>query len=289
MRTITFLKLLVISILISVNGTTQAQKKSPEFWVDLWQNGLPNSNGMEHEGYNDKKHNFKPSICVYLPAKAQKPTKAVVICPGGGYGHLALRHEGYDWGTYLNSLNIAAIVLRYRMPNGNREVPMSDAYEAIRYVKEHATEWNINPNCIGIMGASAGGHLASTIATHAEDELRPAFQILLYPVISMKQELTHSGSRRRFIGENPTTELEQEFSNELQVDVKTPRTFITWSEDDRTVKPANSHIFYEALKKQNIPVEAKIFPTGGHGWGIKLSFTYHAEMLLALKQWFETF
>lgn len=282
------LRIVCLVLLLSVIGKAYAQNtKLPDspFWVDFWENGLPNTNGMEAQGYDDRKHNFKPGIRVYLPAGAKKPVKAVVICPGGGYEHLALRHEGYDWGTYLNALDIAAIVLRYRMPNGNREVPLSDAYEAIRYTKAHAAEWNIDPDCIGIMGASAGGHLASTIATHAKDELRPAFQILLYPVISMKPELTHRGSRRRFIGEHPTAELEREYCNELQVDVKTPRTFIAWSEDDRTVKPENSRLFYEALKAKNIPVETKIFPTGGHGWGIKLSFAYHAEMLLALKQW----
>lgn len=273
----------------SAVAAQNASVPSSPFWVDLWEEGLPNTNGMEQQGYSDKKHNFKPSLRVYLPAGAKKPAKAVVICPGGGYEHLALRHEGYDWGTYLNALDIAVVVLRYRMPNGNREVPLSDACEAIRYTREHAARWNIDPDCIGIMGASAGGHLASAIATHAPQELRPAFQILLYPVISMKPELTHRGSRKRFIGENPTPALEREFCNELQVNADTPRAFITWSEDDRTVKPENSRLYCEALKAKNIPVETKVFPTGGHGWGIKLSFAYHAEMLLALKQWLESF
>lgn len=157
----------------SVNVTSM---QSP-FDIDLWEKGLPNSNDKEPEGYDDKKHNYKPSVRVFLPA-SEKPAKAILICPGGGYDHLAMKDEGYDWALYFNKRSIAAVVLKYRMPNGNPEVPVSDAYEAMRYIKEHAKEWNILPDSIGIMGSSAGGHLASTVATRAPTKLRPAFQIL---------------------------------------------------------------------------------------------------------------
>lgn len=256
--------------------------------IDLWQSGLPNTNGMESQGYDDKKHNFKPCIRIYLP-KSGQPTKAIVICPGGGYEHLVMSHEGYSWGSFFNEQGIAAIVLKYRMPNGNREVPMSDAYEAIRIVKENATKWNIDPHYIGIMGASAGGHLASTIATHAPEDLRPAFQILFYPVISLDPKYTHRGSRLRFIGENPTSELEKEFSNELQVNAHTPRAFMALSDDDKGVKPINSIKYYTALKENNIPASMYIYPSGGHGWGIKDNFKFKNEMLAELKAWLKTF
>lgn len=256
--------------------------------IDLWKNGLPNTNGMESQGYDDKKHNFKPCIRVYLP-KTSQPARAVVICPGGGYEHLAMSHEGYAWGDFFNEQGIAAIVLKYRMPNGNREVPMSDAYEAIRYTKEHATEWNINPDDIGIMGFSAGGHLASTIATHAPEDLRPTFQILFYPVISMEPIFTHRGSRKRFVGDDATKELEKEFSNEFQVTSFTPKAFITLSDDDRGVKPMNSIRYYSALKEKGVPAAMHIYPSGGHGWGIKNSFKFRNEMLAELKAWLASF
>lgn len=175
------------------------------------------------------------------------------------------------------------------MPNGNREVPMSDAYEAIRYAKEHASEWNINPDCIGIMGFSAGGHLASTVATHASEELRPAFQILFYPVISMESKYGHGGSCRQFLGEKATEELKKEFSNEYQVDSLTPRAFIALSDDDRGVVPMNSIRYYSALKEKEIPAAIYIYPSGGHGWGMKDSFKFRNEMLMELKAWLMTF
>lgn len=293
MKAIVLLKTCIVAVLLMASsGSMSAQqaKQLPAspFWVDLWQDGLPNSNGMESQGYSDEKSNFKPSIRVYLPRKVKQPVKAVVVCPGGGYAHLALNHEGYDWGAFFNGQGMAAIVLRYRMPNGHREVPLSDAYEAMRYTREHAAEWGIDPACIGIMGSSAGGHLASTVATHAPDRLRPAFQILLYPVISMNPALTHAGSRHNLLGDNPSAELEKELSNDLQVDKKTPPAFIALSDDDLVVKPENSRLYYEALRSHHIPAVLKTYPTGGHGWGSNLNFEYHPEVFMALKDWLKT-
>jgi acetyl esterase/lipase len=272
----------------------RSQEKSvstpkPSFTIDLWENGLPNSNGMESQGYDDEKGNFKPCITVYLPKKTSNPTKAVVICPGGGYQRLAMAHEGYDWSPFFNNLGIAVIVLKYRMPYGHPEVPISDAYEAIRLTKTFAKKWNINPDCIGIMGSSAGGHLASAVATHAPAELRPAFQILFYPLITMNEEGNPGGSRERFLGTNSTPELEKLYSNELQVNEATSRAFIALSDDDKMVKPINSVKYYEALQQHAIPASLHIYPSGGHGWSIKESFKYHLEMLMELKSWFGTF
>lgn len=268
----------------SVNVTSM---QSP-FDIDLWEKGLPNSNGKEPEGYDDKKHNYKPSVRVFLPA-SEKPAKAILICPGGGYDHLAMKDEGYDWALYFNKRSIAAVVLKYRMPNGNPEVPVSDAYEAMRYIKEHAKEWNILPDSIGIMGSSAGGHLASTVATHAPAKLRPAFQILFYPVITMGGRNVHQGSKKHLLGENPDAKLVKKYSNEWQVNRKTPRAFIALSGDDQSVKPVHSESYHKALKAQKIPSEIHIYANGKHGWGYnKRPFAQRAEMMKDLESWLRT-
>ncbi len=283
---LSFLFMFFVCSTVRSQEKTVAVPQSP-FTIDLWGKGLPNSNGMEAQGYDDATYNFKPCITVYLP-KATRPTKAVIVCPGGGYANLAMNHEGHEWAPFFNNLGIAVVVLKYRMPNGNHEVPFSDACEAVRLTKAHAGEWNIHLDCIGIMGSSAGGHLASTVATHAPKELRPAFQILFYPVITMNERETHTGSRINLLGENPTKEMEKLYSNELQVDASTPRAFIALSDDDSGVKPVNSVKYYMALQQQGIPSALYIYPSGGHGWGIRESFKYHIEMLTELRSWLTT-
>ena len=175
---------LFLCLLFSVSLFSYSQE---EFTVKLWPNGLPNTNGKDHLPENYEKGIYTPEIRVFLPNESKATGRAVVAWPGGAYSHLALGHEGYDWAPFYNDLGIAYIVLKYRMPNGNREVPISDALEAMRLIKAHANEWNINPYDFGIMGSSAGGHLASTVATTAPFALRPNFQILFYPVISMQE------------------------------------------------------------------------------------------------------
>lgn len=267
---------------VSSTGKSSSQRS---FDINLWEKGLPNSNGQETEGYNDKKHNYKPSLKVFLP-QSEKPVKAVLICPGGGYDHLALKDEGYDWASYFNKRNMAAIVLKYRMPNGNPDVPISDAFEAMRYIKEHTKEWNILPDSIGIMGSSAGGHLASTVATQATPHLRPAFQILLYPVITMNKQNAHQGTRKQLLGESPDAKRIKKYSNELQVDKKTPRAFIALSADDPSVKPVHSENYHKALKAKKVPSEMHIYPNGKHGWGYnKRPFPQRAEMMEDLGKW----
>ncbi|MDR3188451.1 MAG: alpha/beta hydrolase [Prevotellaceae bacterium] len=229
------------------------------------------------------------AVRVFLPKHAEQPAKAVIICPGGGYSHLAMAHEGYDWAPFFNEQGVAAIVLKYRMPAGNLLLPVMDALDALRVAKEHASEWNINPSKIGVMGSSAGGHLASTVATHAPEELCPAFQILFYPVISMDARETHRGSRRHFLGENPSEEKVRLYSNELHVTDSAPPAFIALSSDDRAVSPANAVRYYSALQEHGVPAALYIYPSGGHGWGIKPSFKYRDEMMLELKKWLEDY
>ena len=256
------------------------------FDVDLW---VESGSVATKTNMNDNaERNFKPSIRIYLP-KASKPTKAVIICPGGGYRILAMRHEGYDWGAYFKKMGIAAIVLKYRKPLGSPDMPLSDAKEAIRLVKENAHKWNIDPENIGVMGFSAGGHLASTMATRASQDAKPAFQILFYPVITMDPLNAHKGSRDRFIGKNPPEQFEQIYSSELQVKEDTPRAFIALSGDDKVVKPINATSYHSALLDKGVPSEIHIYPTGGHGWGIKRKFKYHNEMMSAMESWLLSF
>ena len=197
-----------------------------------------------------------------------------MICPGGGYTNLAYQHEGYDWVPYFNGQGVGLAVLKYRMPKGvNKDVPISDAEEAMRLIRENASEWGVNPNDVGIMGFSAGGHLASTIATHAPIELRPNFQVLMYPVITMDDKYTHKGSKKSLLGDNPPVELVELYSNDKQIDDNTPRAFIAFSNDDGAVSPINGINYYTALHNNNVPAALYIYPTGGHGWGIRDSFS----------------
>jgi len=207
---------------------------------------------------------------------------AIIICPGGGYGALAILHEGSDVASWFNSLGITAFVLKYRLPNDaimkNKSIgPMQDGQEAIRIVRRHAKEWNINPQKIGILGFSAGGHLASTLSTHFNEKVyeskdaisaRPDFSILIYPVISMESKITNGWSRDNLLGTNPSKELIEYFSNELHVSKQTPPSFIVHSMDDQAVPVLNSIQYALACKKFKIPCELHIYETGGHGYGL---------------------
>lgn len=279
MKVISFIIGLFISIMISAQQPTE---------ISLWPDGMPNSNGLtgtEEDLEGGRVANVvNPSITVYRP---ERPNGlAIIMCPGGGYARLAMGHEGHDMASWFTTQGITYIVLKYRMPNGHDEVPLSDAEQAIRIVRRHAAEWNINPGHIGIMGASAGGHLAASVATlYSSQETRPDFQILFYPVISMKEGVTHAGSRINLIGEKPSTELEQRYSLEQQVNEQTPQAFIMLSSDDGAVPPANSLGYYEALLKNHVPATLHAYPTGGHGWGFRDNFTYKRQWTGELEKW----
>jgi acetyl esterase/lipase len=227
----------------------------------------------------------EPNIAVFLPPKRIATGQAVVVCPGGGYGVLAYDWEGTSVAKWLNSKGIAAVVLKYRLPNAKSNItphltPMMDAERAIRLVRAHAPEWNVQALKVGVMGFSAGGHLASTLGTHFDEgntasadsverhSSRPDFMVLIYPVITMDKQFTHSGSRNNLIGANPTPELKRLYSNELQVSKQTPPTFIVHSTDDKGVPVENSLLFYQALKAKEVPAEMHIYPYGGHGFGL---------------------
>lgn len=225
-----------------------------------------------------------PEITVFQPAKSSGKNTAVIICPGGGYAILAYNLEGTTVAHILNNWGVTAIVLKYRLPSDeimkDKSIgPIQDAQRAIQYVRENAKQLNIDPQKIGIMGFSAGGHLASTASTHFNKEyivnpdhisLRPDFSILGYPVISMIDSLTHKGSRNNLLGKNPSPGAVKDFSNELQVTKDTPPTFIVLANDDNGVNPENSIKYYEALLKNHVPAELHIYQNGGHGFGTRI-------------------
>ncbi|WP_297273499.1 alpha/beta hydrolase [uncultured Bacteroides sp.] len=277
----------VISFFIGLFISTMIFAQQP-IEISLWPNGMPNSNGLtgtEEDLEGGRVANVvNPSIAVYRPEKPNG--MAIIMCPGGGYARLAMGHEGHDMAAWFTTQSITYVVLKYRMPNGHYEVPLSDAEQAIRIVRQHAAEWNINPHRIGIMGASAGGHLAASLATlYSSQETRPDFQVLFYPVISMKEGVTHAGSRVNLIGEKPSAELEKKYSLEQQVNAQTPQAFIMLSSDDGAVPPANSLGYYEALLKNHVPATLHAYPIGGHGWGFRDNFTYKRQWTGELEKW----
>ena len=251
--------------------------------VDLYPGIIPNSKKT------DKKETFnsgmfrgvsKPTLEVYLPEREKATGTAIIIIPGGGYGVVVYQGEGISTAKQFAKNGIVAFVLKYRLPDDsilvNKTIgPLQDAQQAIKLVRENASKWGIDVNKVGIIGFSAGGHLASTAATHFQNpvienksntNLRPDFQIVVYPVISMQDSLTHLDSRNNLLGKNPSKELIDEYSNELRVTNNTPPAYITQAADDKTVDVDNSIIYFESLRHHNVAVEMHIYPKGGHGF-----------------------
>lgn len=228
-----------------------------------------------------------PTLSIFLPAVSKPNQTAILIFPGGGYQHLAIDKEGTKVAQWLNSLGIAAFVVKYRLPNDkimkNKTIgPLQDAQEAVRYVRQNAAKYNIDATKIGIMGFSAGGHLASTLATHYDDKVyetasnisaRPDFSLLIYPVITMVNEVTHKGSQNNLLGSTASQELLDYFSSEKRVTTQTPTTFLVHATDDTTVLAENSINYYLALKRNNVPAELHLYEKGGHGFGLGVKDT----------------
>jgi len=229
----------------------------------------------------------KPDITIFLPSKKNATGEAVLICPGGGYHILAYDWEGSDIARWLNSKGIAAFVLKYRLPVSSNNVvphlsPLMDAQRAMRTVRARAEKWNIDPGKIGIMGFSAGGHLASSLSTHYDGgdpdnpdpvermSCRPDFSVLVYPVISFSDEFTHKGSKQALLGDNPDEALVKNFSNELQVTKDTPPAILIHSADDQAVPVENSMAYFNAIRKFNKRSELHIYPYGGHGYSLAI-------------------
>jgi acetyl esterase/lipase len=265
MRRIVPLTFITLSILSQAIAPAQGEKSKPEK-IGLWNKRAPIGDGKFQEA--------EAWITVHRPDKPNGT--AIVICPGGGYGTLVTGAEGHGIGKWLNGHGITGVVLEYRLPAGRSFVPLYDAQRALRTVRANAKEWKVNPERIGIMGFSAGGHLASTAGTHfdagkadANDPVervscRPDFMILVYPVITMTAK-GHSGSRNNLLGKNPDEKLLDLFSNEKQVTEKTPPTFLAHAKDDKPVPPENSRMFHDALRAKKVPAEYLELASGGHG------------------------
>lgn len=245
--------------------------------IDLWPDGAPLSNGMQGEDAR--------AILYVFPA--DKPTGRMIIdCPGGAYQMLAMEHEGTDMAHWMNRQGITYAVLKYRMPNSHSTVPLDDTRRAISIAREKAGEWGVDTGKIGIMGASAGGHCAATLATmYGEERYRPDFQILFYPVITMTAGVTHQGSRDNLLGTGAGDDAVSEYSLENRVTSSTPPAFIMLSADDTIVPPANSLDYATALMKNGVPVSLHMYPTGGHGWGYGDWFKYKRQWTGELEKW----
>lgn len=263
-----------LGIVLLLPVSLSAQEKEV---ILLWPDGAPGAQGTEDKD--------KPALTVYPAPKDKNTGAAVVICPGGGYVNLAWEKEGTKFAEYFNSFGVNAFVLKYRLSTWNVRgysypAQFNDATRAMRLVRANAKTWRIDPARIGIMGFSAGGHLASTIATHYDDgdvdahdpiervSSRPSFAILGYPVISFTTEYSHRFSRKVLLGEDPDMELIEKFSNELQVNTMTPPTFLVHADNDGGVPPENSVLYYMALRDAGVPAELHIFGHGKHGFGL---------------------
>ncbi len=279
--------------------------------IPLWPEGIIDQPVTKEAETHDRSrdilwitHVQEPTLEIFLPVKKNANGKAIVICPGGGYAGLAYDWEGTAIAKWLNSIGVAAFVLKYRLPIADTNesstiVPLTDAQRAIRLVRHHAETWNVSADQVGIMGFSAGGHLASTLATHYDEatvskptdidtiSARPDFAMLVYPVISMQAAYTHMGSRNNLIGTQPSEHLINHYSNELQVTDQTPPTFLVHSTDDKSVPVKNSLLFYEALEKSGVPAEMHIYPQGGHGFALGIRGGHEQTWIHRMKEWLD--
>ena len=260
--------------------------------LPLWEKNIPNQNDIKVSDIADTTNAIRitrvnnPTIEIFLPSKVMLTGEAVLVCPGGGYGYVVYDKEGTDIAKMLNTEGIVGIVLKYRLPKTENNIegrlsPFLDAQRAIRLIRFHAKEWGIDPVKVGVMGFSAGGHVASTLGTHFEDNYftsdkidsincRPDFMLLIYPVITFKQPYLHSGSRDNLIGTNADANLINYYSNELHITKHTPPTFILHANDDKGVPVENSIMFYNNLRKNDVACELHIFQEGGHGFGLAI-------------------
>jgi acetyl esterase/lipase len=264
--------MLVVLLTLSLSLAAEVEKPKVEL---LWPAGAPGAVGNEEKD--------KPAVTVFLPSADKANGAAVIVCPGGGYGFLADDYEGRDPARWLNSLGVAAFVLKYRTaPRYHHPAPLQDAQRALRTVRARAREWHVDPHRIGIWGFSAGGHLASTAGTHFDDgkpdaadriervSCRPDFLILCYPVITLEGPYAHGGSRHNLLGKSGEADarLVESLSNEKQVTAQTPPTFLFHTDADAGVVPENSVLFYLALRKAKVPAELHIYEKGKHGVGL---------------------
>jgi acetyl esterase/lipase len=280
-------------VLLMMSCAALAQQVADPEWTLLWPQGAPGAMG---DGEADR-----PALRIYPAPGGKTAATAVVVCPGGGYGHLALDHEGSQIASWLNSLGVAAFVLRYRLgPKYHHPIELGDAQRALRFVRSRAGEFRVAPDRIGIWGFSAGGHLASTAGTHFDSghpdaadpvdrvSCRPDFMILAYPVISFVTEYAHKGSYTNLLGTSPDPKLMENLSNERQITPQTPPTFLFHTNEDRGVPAENSVLFYLALRKAGVPAEIHIYERGNHGVGLASKDPVLSTWPARLADWLKT-
>jgi acetyl esterase/lipase len=228
------------------------------------------------------------AILHVLPAsKNNHARSAIILCPGGGYRYLEKWNEGYMWFPFFYLRGYTVAMLEYRMPKLNRQAPIIDGSEAVWMMRKLASEWGYDENNVGVMGFSAGAHVASTLLVNDKVSARPDFGILFYPVISMKRELTLQGTHDNLLGWDASEELEDQYSNELHVSDNTPPVYIVVASNDKKVNPGNSFRFYDEMRAKNRPATLRVFPSFEHGWGYHLTFDYHSEMMDGLIDWLQ--
>lgn len=284
---------IIVAILFTTTVMAKEQqevKYQQDETIVLWDNNkAPHSNGLEGEAYESSPYRLvnttKAVLYVYNADQSKATGQAVVICPGGGYGKLSMDQEGYLMAQWLAKNGIAAFVLEYRLPNGHREVPLEDVVEAIRVVRKKAKKFNIDPAKVGVMGFSAGGHLAASASNIPAVKDRPNFSILFYPVVIANSYTSHRGSFRNLLGKGFTQADADNFSMEKLASENTPPTILLLSDDDTTVPAAGSAMYYAALRYHGVKAAMYVFPEGGHGWGNYDKFSYQKEWQHLLLRW----
>lgn len=289
----------IFTLFIVGTGLLQAQNET----IPIWSNEIPGSKiaidykEVQNATTDQVSKVTVPTLSVFIPEKPNGTS--IVICPGGGYAYLAINKEGYKVAKWLNTLGITAFVLKYRLPSDqimeDKSIgPLQDAQEAIRYIRRNAKKWDLDTKKVGIIGFSAGGHLASTLSTHYNDlvykaidtvSAKPSFSILIYPVLSMDDKITHKGSRNNLLGTAPSEALIEKYSNEKQIDAATPPTFIVHAIDDKSVPVENSIQYFLALKKNNVPVEIHLSQSGKHGFGLGREGTTSQNWTKQCEEW----
>ena len=284
---------IIVAVLFTISVMAKEQqevKYHQDETIILWDNNkAPHSNGLEGEAYEASPYRLvnttKAVLYVYNADQTKATGQSVVICPGGGYAKLSMDQEGFLMAQWLAKNGIAAFVLEYRLPNGHREVPLEDVVEAIRVVRKRAKKFNIDPAKVGVMGFSAGGHLAASASNKPKVEDRPNFSILFYPVLTANDYTSHRGSFRNLLGKRHSEQEAEAWAMDKCVDVNTPPTILILSDDDTTVPAAGAAIYYAALRYHGVKASMHVFPEGGHGWGNYDRFSYQKEWQHLLLRW----
>jgi acetyl esterase/lipase len=282
--------LIFLQFFLFIAVSASAQKS---FEVKIQSNTIGNTNELTKPEVTDRDGKIynvsKSTITVFSPSAKKNTRMAVLICPGGVYDMISSKKEGSDFAKWLANNGITGIVLKYRLPNHHPNIPLEDAQKAMQIIRKNALLWKINPQKIGVMGFSAGGHLASTLLTHFDSISRPAFGILFYPVITFSPRLTHTGTMNNFFGTKNTKDLINYYSNERQVKPNTPPTLLFHSSDDELVSSQHTLLFYNALKEYKIFASVQMFPSSSHGWGFDPNYPYHEFMKETVLDWIESF